>query len=239
MQLPFGAFIIEKILDRFSINKLTFYRSFILVITYLIYFVYRLTRKPLSIVKSQLYHHNCSQYAVNQTFQTHNTTNWCDWSPFDTEDAKTFLGLLDTLYLFSYAIFMFMAGYVAERSNLRYFLATSLIICGIFCYLFGIAFYLNIHYFYYFIIIQILTGIAQSTGFPAVMAVVGKWFDSTKKGLIFGIWNSHGSLGNVAGAAIAGNLIQILSHLAKYAFNVFFNSKIFIILVKILIEIKI
>jgi OPA family glycerol-3-phosphate transporter-like MFS transporter 1/2 len=110
---------------------------------------------------------------------------------------------------------MFMAGYVAERSNIRYFLATSLIICGISCYLFGIAFYLNIHYFYYFIIIQILTGIAQSTGFPAVMAVVGKWFDSTKKGMIFGIWNTHGSLGNVAGAAIAGNLIQILSHLAK------------------------
>jgi nitrate/nitrite transporter NarK len=47
------------------------------------------------------------------------------------------------------------------------------------------------------------------------MAVVGKWFDSTKKGLIFGIWNSHGSLGNVAGAAVAGNLIQVLSHLAK------------------------
>ncbi len=69
--------------------------------------------------------------------------------------------------------------------------------------------------FYYLIVIQILTGIAQSTGFQTVMAIVGKWFDSTKKGLIFGIWNSHGSLGNVAGAAVAGNLIQVLSHLAK------------------------
>jgi hypothetical protein len=41
--------------------------------------------------------------------------------------------------------------------------------------------------FYYLIVIQILTGIAQSTGFQTVMAIVGKWFDSTKKGLIFGI----------------------------------------------------
>ncbi|KOB78338.1 Sugar phosphate exchanger 2, partial [Operophtera brumata] len=40
-------------------------------------------------------------------------------------------------------------------------------------------------------------GIAQTSGWPGTVATVGKWFGSTKKGLIFGIWNSHTSLGNI------------------------------------------
>ena len=43
------------------------------------------------------------------------------------EKAKTYLGMLDTTYLFSYAFFMFFSGFVAERMNLRYFLSLGMI----------------------------------------------------------------------------------------------------------------
>lgn len=71
---------------------------------------------------------------------------------------------------------------VAERVNLRYFLAMGMIMSGVFCYLFGLARTLNIHSLAYFIVIQILMGIFQTTGWPAVVAVVGHWFGKGKRG---------------------------------------------------------
>jgi len=41
-----------------------------------------------------------------------------------------------------------------------------------------------------------------------VLAAVANWFGPTKRGLIFGIWNSHTYMGNIAGAAIAGRYVQ-------------------------------
>ena len=36
---------------------------------------------------------------------------------------------------------------------------------------------------------------------------MANWFGKSKKGLIFGIWNSHTSLGNILGSLIAGNQV--------------------------------
>jgi OPA family glycerol-3-phosphate transporter-like MFS transporter 1/2 len=166
------------------------------------------------VVKAEL-HENCTEHYEDN--REHNDTEWCNWAPFDTSDANTLLGLLDTCYLVTYAIFMFLAGYIAERCNLRYFLTISLLFCGLFCFLFGLAHSLEIHHLYYFVIIQILSGIAQTTGWPAVVAAVGNWFGSAKKGLIFGIWNSHTSFGNIVGAAIAG--IVLLLKLLNFALH--------------------
>ncbi|KAK9697932.1 hypothetical protein RND81_08G070600 [Saponaria officinalis] len=48
-----------------------------------------------------------------------------------------------------------------------------------------------------------------STGWPSVVAVVGNWFgNSSKKGLIMGIWNSHTSVGNILGSVIASSMIK-------------------------------
>ena len=40
------------------------------------------------------------------------------------------------------------------------------------------------------------------------------WFGKGKKGLIFGIWNSHTSIGNILGSLLAGkrNISQYLEH---------------------------
>ena len=39
------------------------------------------------------------------------------------ESAKSDLANLDLAYLISYAVFMFVSGWVAERLDLRYFLS--------------------------------------------------------------------------------------------------------------------
>lgn len=165
-----------------------------------------MTRKPISVVKSVL-HRNCSEL-IPPNDNLANDTNWCDYEPFNTDDASKLFGALDSAFLFSYAIAMFMSGYVAERVSLRYFLSFGMILSGIFTYLFGIAKTYGIHSLSYFIIIQILAGICQTTGWPGVVTVVGRWFGKSKNGLIFGIWNSHTSIGNILGSLIAAYYVE-------------------------------
>ncbi|XP_033248182.1 glucose-6-phosphate exchanger SLC37A2-like [Drosophila miranda] len=116
--------------------------------------------------------------------------------------------MLDSAFLFTYAIAMFASGFVAERVSLRYFLSMGMILTGIFTYMFGIARTSNIHSLWYFILIQIGAGIFQTTGWPGVVTLVGRWFGKSKRGLIFGIWNSHTSIGNILGTLIAAHYVE-------------------------------
>ena len=51
-------------------------------------------------------------------------------------------------------------------------------------------------------------GVVQTTGWPGVVTVVANWFGKGKKGLIFGIWNSHTSIGNIVGGLLAGHFVD-------------------------------
>ncbi len=49
--------------------------------------------------------------------------------------------------------------------DLRYFLAVSMMLSGAMSVLFGLAFYVDIHSFAYFVVMQVIAGIFQSAGF--------------------------------------------------------------------------
>ena len=61
---------------------------------------------------------------------------------------------------------------------------------------------------YYFVPVQIMAGVFQSTGWPSVVSVVGNWFGKSKRGLIMGIWNAHTSVGNILGSLIAARCLR-------------------------------
>lgn len=103
---------------------------------------------------------------------------------------------------------MFVSGFVAERVSLRYFLAFGMIFSGVFSYLFGIAKTWDIHNISYFVFVQACAGIVQTTGWPGVVTLVGRWFGKSKRGLVFGIWNSHTSIGNILGTLIAAQYVE-------------------------------
>lgn len=205
--LPLGFTLLRRCFSCNSIDRLTKYKASVLFLTFLAYMSYHLSRRPLSVVKTVL-NRNCT--GLTPTIGANlSDPCWCCWKPFDSDNANSILGLLDSSFLISYAVFMFISGFVAERCHLRYFLALGMIGSGIFTYLFGIAFYYNIHNIYYFIIIQIICGAFQTTGWPAVVAAVGHWFGPrSSRGLIFGIWNSHTNFGNIFGALIAGAFVE-------------------------------
>lgn len=118
------------------------------------------------------------------------------------------LGTLDTSFLIAYGVAMFASGFIAERVSLRYFLTFGMLFSAIFTYAFGLAKIYDIHSMWYFIIVQALAGIAQTTGWPGVIAVMGRWFGRSKRGLIFGVWNSHTSIGNILGTLIAAHYVE-------------------------------
>lgn len=99
-------------------------------------------------------------------------------------------------------------GFIAERANLRYFLCFGMLASGISCYLFGIARSYNIHNLWYFVLVQAAGGVFQTSGWPGVVTVVGNWFGKGKRGLIFGVWNSHTSLGNILGSLVAAEFVE-------------------------------
>lgn len=186
-----------------SFSRDSWYRSFILLLTFLFYTAYHLSRKPISIVKSEL-HRNCSNVIRPANLNITNNDTWCDWAPFDQDDYKTLFGILDNCFLVAYAIGMFFSGIFGERLPLRYYLSFGMVSSGLFTALFGLGFYWNIHSLGYYAVIQVLNGLMQTTGWPAVVACVGNWFGKGKRGFIMGVWNSHTSVGNILGSLIAG-----------------------------------
>ncbi|NWI88550.1 G6PT3 protein, partial [Pitta sordida] len=178
------------------------YRGLTLVLTFLCYTSYHLSRKPISIVKSEL-HPNCSALGPNPRNDS-NSSTWCSWEPFDGDNYKELFGALDNAFLVAYAIGMFISGIFGERLPLRYYLSGGMVLSGLFTALFGCGYFWDIHVLWYYIIVQVCNGLVQTTGWPAVVACVGNWFGKGKRGLIMGIWNSHTSVGNILGSLIAG-----------------------------------
>lgn len=185
-----------------SFPRDSWYRGLILLLTFLCYTSYHLSRKPISIVKSEL-HYNCSLRGVNPHNDS-NSTTWCDWKPFDQDNYKELFGALDNAFLVAYAIGMYISGIFGERLPLRYYLSGGMLLSGLFTALFGLGYFWQIHYLWYFVIIQVFNGLVQTTGWPSVVTCVGNWFGKGKRGLIMGIWNSHTSVGNILGSLIAG-----------------------------------
>eukprot|EP00045_Choanoeca_perplexa_P006770 m.58585 g.58585 ORF g.58585 m.58585 type:complete len:488 (+) comp13776_c0_seq1:64-1527(+) len=185
-------------------SRLRRYQIVVLILTFLTYMCYHMTRKPTSVVKSVL-----NPKVVDGDYAK-------GWWPFNKgeadsdgarQDGKATLGLLDTAFLFAYAAGMFFSGTVADRSNLRTYLCFSMMGAALMTAMFGLGYFWKIHTLWYYIFVQVVAGIYQSTGWPAVVAVVGKWFPHGKRGLIMGIWNSHTSVGNILGALLPGALL--------------------------------
>jgi OPA family glycerol-3-phosphate transporter-like MFS transporter 1/2 len=178
----------------FSIEK---YRWSVLGLTFLSYTMYHATRKPPSIVKSVL-NPDSTQRELGRD----------GWEPFSGPDGNSLLGSIDVSFLAAYSIGMFFSGHIGDSMDLRKFLTIGMVGSGFFVCLFGLAYFWDIHSMYYFVAVQIMAGIFQSTGWPSVVSVVGNWFGKSKRGLIMGVWNAHTSVGNILGSLIAARCLR-------------------------------
>uniref|UniRef100_A0A4W4EEC6 Glucose-6-phosphate exchanger SLC37A2 n=1 Tax=Electrophorus electricus TaxID=8005 RepID=A0A4W4EEC6_ELEEL len=192
-----------------SFSRDSWYRGFILVLTFLFYTAYHLSRKPIMVVLGRFQlHQNCSFVVKPADLNVTDNVTWCDWAPFDQDNYQNLFGILDNCFLVAYAIGMFFSGMFGERLPLRYYLTAGMLSSGLFTALFGLGFYWNIHSLWYYCFMQAMNGLVQTTGWPAVVACVGNWFGKGKRGFIMGVWNSHTSVGNILGSLIAGAFVS-------------------------------
>ncbi|XP_055339749.1 glucose-6-phosphate exchanger SLC37A2-like isoform X2 [Paramacrobiotus metropolitanus] len=201
--IPLGVRIVQRLCIPTVVNRIVWYRLYILVLTFFFYATYHLSRRPLGIAKNVL-HRSCSELPPPPVIDPNRNGTWCDWAPFDKDNYQELFSSLDFTYWLAYAIGMFVVGHIAERTNLRNFLASGMIMAGFWTICFGLAYFWEIHSFSYFVAVQVFGGIFQATGWPSVVTLMGNWFGKKRLGLIFGIWNSHTSVGNILGAVIAG-----------------------------------
>ncbi|WOK91606.1 glycerol-3-phosphate transporter 5 [Canna indica] len=180
-------------------RRLLFYQISVLLLTFSAYAAFHASRKPPSIVKSVLGAEEPSS----------SSGGGGGWPPFDGPRGPHRLGELDLAFLSSYSAGMYLAGHVADRVDLRRFLALGMLASGASTAAFGAAYWLGVHSLSFFVVVQIASGIVQSIGWPCVIAVIGNWFGkSPRRGLIMGVWNSNTSIGNILGSIIASSVLE-------------------------------
>lgn len=123
------------------------------------------------------------------------------------------LGALDGTLMFSYSIGLYITGRIADRYNPSYCLGWGLFGCGFLNIFFSLSYpYFNMNIdnsYIYYLLIWILNGFAQAICWPASIKLIGNWISLSpqamiktynKSGLIFGLWASCQSFGNILGA---------------------------------------
>ncbi|XP_059643354.1 putative glycerol-3-phosphate transporter 4 [Cornus florida] len=196
------------------------YRYVVLLVTFIAYACYHASRKPSSIVKSvldpetqeanQLYSWPIGEVFIKRKLlggEMKRDKNK-GWAPFNGPDGTSKLGEIDVAFLACYSLGMYVAGHLGDTLDLRLFLTTGMIGSGIFVALSGMGYFWNIHVFWFYLVMQMLAGLFQATGWPSVVAVIGNWFGKRKRGLIMGIWNAHTSVGNITGSLLAASVLQ-------------------------------
>jgi len=211
---PLGVRLLNKIpwLNNLSLETKIYCHQFnVLLLTFLSYAAFHMARKPTSVAKNALHRDNCTGLEPPEDYNASlpDAESWCSWKPFDGDNADTLLGAVDSSFLFAYALGMYLTGSLAERANLQYFLPIGMILSGIFSLLFGVAHWAGIHSIYYFIAIQIVAGVSQSTGWPSCVTAVGNWLGKGKRGLIMGIWRANHSVGNIFGTLLASAFVEV------------------------------
>ncbi|XP_052576056.1 sugar phosphate exchanger 3 [Peromyscus californicus insignis] len=126
-----------------------------------------------------------------------------------TEEATLFLGTLDTVFLFSYAVGLFISGIIGDRLNLRWVLSFGMCSSAFVVFVFGtLTEWLYFYNKWLYCGLWIVNGLLQSTGWPCVVAVMGNWFGKAGRGVVFGLWSACASVGNILGACLASSVLQ-------------------------------
>lgn len=199
-----------------EMKKWTWHHTTVFLLTYFLYAFYHASRKAISNIidrmEKSLTPYNGSMFPFD-VWQKENMFG-------STGEANVFIGELEFLFLIAYAIGLYICGYVGDRVNLRVMLTVGMCGSAVLTFLFGyLTAVLHIRNKTYLRITYFVNGLFQSSGWPAVIAVMGNWFSKKSSGLVFGIWSSNSSLGNIIGSLIVSEVIDY-----GYEFGMLLNS---------------
>ncbi|EMP24000.1 Sugar phosphate exchanger 3 [Chelonia mydas] len=126
----------------------------------------------------------------------------------NAEDATLFLGTLDTIFLFSYAVGLFVSGIVGDRLNLRWVLSFGMCSSAL-VFEHTIAMTVSSHKVHN-CTAKLLENLAHKVlsldlRFQTSQKAVS---DHLRRGFVFGLWSACASVGNILGAFLASCVLQ-------------------------------
>ncbi|CAF1024376.1 unnamed protein product, partial [Didymodactylos carnosus] len=173
------------------------------------YAVLHAARKIFSNVKASI----AEEWSPNANYTQHPLKPDNLWNQsrlfHSPSDATVFLGVLDAVFMFAYATGLFISGIIGDRFDLRIILSSGMCLTAVFIVMFGVVSeWLHLYSIAWYVVFWILNGLAQSTAWPCVIAIMGNWFGTESRGLIFGVWSACASVGNIFGAALAAAFLR-------------------------------
>ena len=103
---------------------------------------------------------------------------------------ETELGIIGTGLFVTYAVGKFANGFLADRSNVKRFLAAGLLISALINLMLGFT-----TSFIIFMILWSVNGWAQSMGAAPCVVALSRWFGNKERGTYYGLWSSSHNIG--------------------------------------------
>ncbi|XP_044535636.1 sugar phosphate exchanger 3 isoform X4 [Gracilinanus agilis] len=191
-------------------SRFTHHHIVVFLLTFFSYSLLHASRKTFSNVKVSISSQWTPTYLNKTAVKLEPVELWNSSHLFpNAEEATLFLGTLDTIFLFSYAVGLFISGIIGDRFNMRWVLSFGMCSSAVVVFCFGtLTEWLHFYNKWFYCSLWILNGLLQSTGWPCVVAVMGNWFGKAGRGVIFGLWSACASVGNILGACLASSVLQ-------------------------------
>ena len=142
---------------------------------------------------------------------------------------KTDIGLISTLFYFTYGASKFFSGIVSDHSNPRYFMAAGLFLTGVLNILFGLS-----TSFWAFVSLWTMNAFFQGWGWPPCSKILTNWFSRTERGFWWGLWNTaHNVGGAIAPVALSFFVVSMGWRYGMYAAGGFALIVAFLLLIQL------
>ncbi|XP_053110733.1 sugar phosphate exchanger 3 [Hemicordylus capensis] len=195
---------------RALVSQFTHHHIAVFLLTFFSYSLLHASRKTFSNVKVSI-SSQWTPFCLNDTglnLQPYELWNSSHLFP-NIDEATLFLGTLDTIFLFSYAVGLYVSGVVGDHLNMRWVLSFGMCSSALVVFVFGtVTEWLHFYNKWFYCCLWIVNGLLQSTGWPCVVAVMGNWFGKAGRGFVFGLWSACASVGNILGAFLASSVLQ-------------------------------
>lgn len=100
------------------------------------------------------------------------------------------LGIIGSALFITYAVGKFANGFLADRSNIRRFLAAGLLVSALINLALGFT-----TSFTLFLILWAINGWTQSMGAAPCVVALSRWFGDKERGTFYGLWSSSHNIG--------------------------------------------
>ncbi|TMW60401.1 hypothetical protein Poli38472_000443 [Pythium oligandrum] len=168
-------------------------KTAVFLLTFFSYVMFHACRKSFSAIKGQM-----------------SDEQWIHSALYPKEQQAQMYGLLDTLFMAFYAVGLYISGVLGDNYDLRRIIAGGMWLTGVIVLMFGLGAFADIHSLGFYATLWALNGLVQSCGWPANVAVMGKWFSQRERGAVLGIWSGNACFGNIVGTALVALTFELV-----------------------------